>query len=188
MQARADDDDDENRAVESYVSLLEAQKSAPQEQRTSLSFFLMTGYCGVCALSLAGGAVAGSRSFESSAAHEALDKLPAATAVTEAQAMKYAVRALGLGTALCVGSAVVSVGIIRWVLDIRTMADVHIAARRTLGPFDQWLRANGSRIENAGKRMGAMVPDVGLWTRRALCRGGWASSESAPRGSERHND
>ena len=82
-------------SIEAYVALIDLDHSPPQQQaNASLSYLVMTGYCGVCALSLVGGAVAGSRSFEHSAAHEALDKLPAATAASEATAMKYAVRAV----------------------------------------------------------------------------------------------
>lgn len=155
----------EDDVVESYVASLESSSPSAQQASSTLSSVLMASYCGICGLSLVGGAVVGGRSFESSAAHEALDKLPAATASSEALAMKYAVRALGLGTALCMGTAICGVVFMRNVLEIRTMADVQSSARRTLEPFELWLRHNGRRIEAISNRMGSSLPDLGAWTR-----------------------
>ena len=93
--------------IESYAATIDRMsKEGPPEPQPSatMSYVLMMSYCGVCALSLAGGAIAGSRAFESSTAIEALDKLPKATAASEAQAMKYAVRAFGLGTAVSIAA------------------------------------------------------------------------------------
>eukprot|EP00966_Prymnesium_polylepis_P005014 115060-Prymnesium_polylepis.2 len=59
---------------------------------------------------------------------------------------------------------------------VRTMADVKTSARATLGPFDRWLRSSGERVEAAGRRMGAAVPDVGAWASRLSI--GWRPSSA----------
>lgn len=69
----------------------------------------MAAYGTVCALALGGGALAGSRSFEDTAAFEALDKLEKPTVAAERQAMRLATRAFGIATGLCAGSAVAAV-------------------------------------------------------------------------------
>eukprot|EP00966_Prymnesium_polylepis_P149365 3450758-Prymnesium_polylepis.1 len=46
--------------VESYVAMLDLD-SSPKQHSSAMSYILMTSYCGVCALSLAGGAIAGNR-------------------------------------------------------------------------------------------------------------------------------
>lgn len=151
--------DDVSERLEAFLSRLDAGDQPTERQGSTLSFILMTGYCGLAGLSLVGGAVIGSRSFENSAAYEALEALPAATPASEAQAMKYAVRAFGWGTALCMGTSLGCICFARTFLGIRTMEDVRLTAQARLHPLDQWLRVTGTRIEHVGRLMGAAIPD-----------------------------
>ena len=75
------EEDSYSRSILAYVASLQAEDSVsvdPESNRPGQIF--MAGYSVVCAVSLFGGAIAGSRAFESSPAFEALDKLERALA------------------------------------------------------------------------------------------------------------
>lgn len=65
-------------------------------------------------VSLGGGVLVGMRSFESSAAMEALDKMEKPTAQAEALAARIAGRAFAWGTAVSIGTAALTVLAMRY--------------------------------------------------------------------------
>lgn len=128
-----------------------AQQPMPPEatQVSPYSFALFFGaYTAIGGLALSGGVIAGMRSFEGSVAYEALDKLEKPTPKAEAQAMRMAVRALGWGTALAVGSAGLALVGLRQTFGIRSAREFGDAVRATLQPADDWLRASADSADS----------------------------------------
>ena len=86
--------------------------------------------------------------------------------------MRMATRAFGIGTGLCVFSAVAAAWVARSVLSINSAADFGVAAKRTLDPLHNWLIAHGDRLEAVGARAGRTLDSVGRWASATLGRFG----------------
>jgi hypothetical protein len=127
---------------------MELQNAPRMERDVPIAFMVTWG--GVSTIALGGGALLGFRAFEDTAAFEALDKLEKPTPAAEKQAARMAARAFGWGTAAAVGSTAFLVLAARW-LGVRTAADVGVAAKAALAPFDAWLQRSGDGALAVGK-------------------------------------
>jgi hypothetical protein len=135
-----------------------AEPAAPGAASVPLGFML--GWGTISAMALGSGAMVGYRSFEGSAAYEALDKLEKPTPSSEAQASRMAVRAFGWGTALAFGSAALAVLAVR-AMGVHTAADVGTSVRAALGPVDAWLRSFGDRLHGIANTSQTALDGVG---------------------------
>lgn len=139
----------------------DAPLASPEvEARVSRVFF--AGYAAACAFSLAGGVAFGIKSFDTTAAEEALAKVgEKPSPQVEAHAMRSAVRALGWGTVLAVGTAAVSVLTVRYALGLESAAEFGAAADATLQPVNRallqqgrWVHVRAGEMERAGSAIG----------------------------------
>ena len=122
----------------------------------------------ICAVSLGGGALLGARSFRGSVAEEALDRLEASTAQSEALAARTAARAFAYGTALAFGTGALAVLAAREILGLRSAADVRVAAHSRLRPVDAWLSSHGDAfVGSTGTVIARAGAAVGRWAARA---------------------
>ena len=152
-----------------------AQDADATASTDSVPVLFMVSWGSVSAMALGSGALLGYRSFEGTAAFEALDKLDKPTAASEAQASRMAMRAFGWGTALAFGSAAACVLFARTVLGLRTATDVHTAAHATLDPLDRWLHRRGKWLESlpqgANSALDGLVESVATrWQQSAVGR------------------
>jgi len=141
-----------------------AQHPMPAEAQQSLRvpFALIAGsYVTIGGLALGGGVIMGMRSFENTAAFEALEKMDKPTAAAEAQAMRLATRALGWGTLLTVGSASLAVATACYAFDVRSAADFGGQMRVKLAPANDWLSDASQSANAAGMRFNRAV--VSAW-------------------------
>lgn len=85
-------------------------------------------------VSLGGGVLVGMRSFENSAAMEALDKMEKPTAQAEALAARVAGRAFAWGTAVSIGTAALTVLATRYALQVAPSAHLYSPKRGDQAP------------------------------------------------------
>ena len=157
----------------------EAPLTSP-EVDAQISRYLFGGYTALSALALAGGVAVGMRTFDTSAALEAVEKEGGKkpTVEAEALAMRTAVRALGWGTALSVGAAVAGVLTAKFIIGIDSIAEFGQACDRALQPVNKtmqdqgrWVHARAASLEASGRVLGRWIgaPGCGTESPRAGC-------------------
>ena len=149
------------------------QAPPPGSTGSDVPIAFMIGWGTLCSLALGAGGAVGFRAFEGSVAYEALDKMDRPTAAAEAQAVRVASRALGWGTALAFGSALVGVVGAR-AMGLCSAADVAESARARLQPFDDWLQRNGQWLQRAPEGCTSTIEEVQGWY--AHVRSRWQAS------------
>ena len=135
--------------LESLDKLERIEKQEAQQQPSgskAASYAVMLGWGVTSTLALGSGLVVGYRSFDGSIAYEALDhKAEKPTVAAEAQASRMAGRALGVATAMVLGSAGMAVLGLH-MMGIRSAADLGKTAKLKLEPVNDWLNVNGNAL------------------------------------------